>query len=189
MGLRSGDDLLDRMVLAVQRVRERLRLTAATLEREGIPYAVADDFAVAAWVATIDTSAVRNSPDIDVLLRRSDLDRATDVLTKAGIDVFLDRPNTNVRHAVRLVVAGEKVRPEHDSTAPDVAESERPAGADAHVVALEPLVRMKLDSSRTRDRVHLRDMLDVGLIDATWVPRLGQVLGARLQQLIDTPEG
>ena len=37
-----------------------------------------------------------------------------------------------------------------------------------HVVDLEPLVRMKLTSYRLKDRVHLLDMINVGLIDASW---------------------
>ncbi|MEX0724957.1 MAG: hypothetical protein WEB58_02435 [Planctomycetaceae bacterium] len=36
---------------------------------------------------------------------------------------------------------------------------------------------------------HLRDMLDVGLIDQSWVSRLPIELQPRLQQLIDTPYG
>jgi len=35
------------------------------------------------------------------------------------------------------------------------------------VLSLEALVRMKLTSYRDKDRMHLRDMLDVGLIDHT----------------------
>ncbi len=48
---------------------------------------------------------------------------------------------------------------------------------------------MKLTSFRRKDQVHLLDMLEVGLIDASWTGRLGAELGGRLQQLIDTPEG
>jgi hypothetical protein len=35
----------------------------------------------------------------------------------------------------------------------------------------------------------LRDLLEVGLMDATWLERLPPELAARLQTLIDTPEG
>jgi hypothetical protein len=35
---------------------------------------VAGGNAVAAWVATVDPSAVRNTQDVDILLRRADLD-------------------------------------------------------------------------------------------------------------------
>ena len=54
---------------------------------------------------------------------------------------------------------------------------------------LDALVRMKLTSYRDKDRTHLRDMLDVGLIDQSWVGRLPPELAARLQALIDNPEG
>ena len=37
--------------------------------------------------------------------------------------------------------------------------------------------------------VHLLDMLDVGLIDASWRDRLPPELAERLQALIDNPEG
>lgn len=57
------------------------------------------------------------------------------------------------------------------------------------VLSLEALVRIKLTAFRDKDRTHLRDMLDVGLIDAGWVARFPPELGQRLQLLIDTPEG
>jgi hypothetical protein len=47
---------------------------------------------------------------------------------------------------------------------------------------------MKLTGFSTKDRVHLRDMLEVGLIDPSWVNRLRPEPGARLQMLIDTPD-
>ncbi len=103
----------------------------------------------------------------------------------AGMELFLDGPDAKARDAVHVVMAGEKVRPEYAAAAPDVSESSRPGGFS--VVALEALVRMKLTSFRDKDRTHLRDMLEIGLIDAGWVERFGAELGARLQQLIDTP--
>jgi hypothetical protein len=36
-----------------------------------------------------------------------------------------------------------------------------------HVLSLDSLVRMKLNSYRRTDRVHLLDLLNVGLIDCT----------------------
>ena len=57
------------------------------------------------------------------------------------------------------------------------------------VVTLDALVRMKLTSFRRKDQVHLLDMIAVGLIDATWTSRLIPDLAARLQQLLDDPDG
>jgi hypothetical protein len=186
--------LLDRMVLAVERVRDRLARATKALDAAGIPYAVAGGNAVAVWVATIDAAAVRNTQDVDVLLRRADLEAAARVLEAAGfirrhvagIEMFLDGPNAKARDAVHIVIAGEKVRPEYETAAPDVTESEQPS--TFRVLSLDALVRMKLTSFRDKDRTHLRDMLEVGLIDQSWVQRLGPALGPRLQQLIDTPE-
>jgi len=188
--------LLDRMVLAVERVRDRLARAAAALEAANVPYAIAGGNAVAAWVATIDTAAVRNTQDVDILLNRTDLHAAAAALAKAGflhrhvagMDVFLDGPDAKIRDAVHIVIAGEKVRPEYAVPTPSLTESEKPAGSPVRVIALEALVRMKLTSFRDKDRAHLRDMLEVGLIEAAWTTRFPPELAARLQQLLDTPE-
>jgi hypothetical protein len=189
-------EILERMVLAVERVRDRLLRATAALEAAGIPYAVAGGNAVAAWVASVEPAAVRNTQDVDILLRRSDLEAAEKALATAGfvrrhvagIDVFLDGPHAKVRDAVHVVPAGEKVRPEYHAPAPSVDEFDKP-DPRFRVIALESLVRMKLTSFRDKDRTHLRDMLEIGLIDATWVGRFPSELGTRLQSIIDTPDG
>jgi hypothetical protein len=183
------------MVMAVERVRQRLLRAVAALESAGVLYAVAGGNAVAAWVATVDPSAVRNTQDVDLLLRRSDLDAARRALEAAGfvyrhvsgIDMFLDGPDARARDAVHIVFAAEKVRAEYATAAPDVTESETPDRF--RVISLESLVRMKLTSFRDKDRTHVRDMLEVGLVDQAWVGRFSPELAARLQQLIDTPGG
>ncbi|HET6880847.1 MAG TPA: hypothetical protein VFI31_11870 [Pirellulales bacterium] len=189
-----GKVSLDRMVRAVEKVRDRLLRAAHALESAGVPYAVVGGNAVAAWVSRIDEAAVRNTQDVDILLRRADLDRAIAAMSAAGfiyrhvksIDMFLDGPEAKARDAVHVVFAGEKVLPDNLLPAPDVCDSE--AGDRFRLIALHALVRMKLTSFRDKDRTHLRDMLDVGLIDATWVPKLPSELAARLQKLIDNPE-
>ena len=70
---------------------------------------------------------------------------------------------------------------------PDAAESV--SFKSYRVLSLEALVRMKLTSNRDKDRTHVRDMLSVGLIDASWPARFPPELAARLQHLIDTPDG
>ena len=191
----ADQSILDRMVTAVERVRDRLRRSTAALESAGVPYAVVGGNAVAAWVATVDPAAVRNTQDVDILLRRADLDAATAALALAGfvycqvagVDMFLDGPAAGPRDAVHVIIANEKVRPTSAAAAPDVTEADRPDVFQ--VIALEALLRMKLTANRRKDQVHVTDMLDVGLIDASWVGRLPPELAARLQQLIDTPDG
>jgi len=190
-----GEISWERMVRAVEKVRERLLRAAHALEQAGIPYAVIGGNAVASWVSRVDEAAVRNTQDVDLLLRRADLDAAEAALTPAGfirrhaasIDMFLDGPAAKARDAIHVVFAGEKVRPEYLSSAPDVTEAEVSGGI--RVLNLEALVRMKLTSFRDKDRAQLRDLLEVGLVDKSWVNRFVPALGARLQSLIDTPEG
>ena len=87
---------------------------------------------------------------------------------------------------MRAVFAAEKVQPEYLLPAPDVSEGE--PTASFRILSLEALVRMKLTSFRDKDRVHLRDLLDVDLIDAGWCERFPAELAARLQLLVDNPE-
>ena len=167
----------------------------AVLEAARVPYAVAGDNAIALWVSRVDESAVRNTQDVDILIRRADFDAARRTLEAggfiyrhmAGIDVFLDGPQAKARDAVHIVFANEKVRPEEPLPNPDVAESE-PA-EHFRVIALEALVRIKLTAFRDKDRTHLRDLIEVGLIDNAWPGRLPPPLAARLQSLLDTPGG
>jgi hypothetical protein len=183
------------MYRPVDNVRTRLLRATAALEQAGVPYAVVGGNAVADWVTRVDAAAVRFTQDVDLLLRRADLDAAAAALAPAGfvrrhvagIDLFLDGPNAKARDAVHVVFAGEKVRPEYAVPAPDVSESD--VSNEFRVLSLAALVRMKLTSFRDKDRTHVRDMLGVGLIDATWCQRFPPELAARLQHLVDTPEG
>ena len=193
--VRLGEVSWPRMIRAVEKVRERLLRATAALEKAGVPYAVAGGNAVAAWVSRVDEAAVRNTQDVDLLLRRRDLDAAETALATAGfvrrhdsgMNMFLDGPQAKPRDAVHVVFAGEKVRPEHLFPAPDVSEAE-PADS-FRILGIEALVRMKLTSFRDKDRTHLRDLLEVGIVDAQWCSRLPADLAVRLQQLLDTPHG
>ena len=89
--------------------------------------------------------------------------------------------------AVRVLFAGEKARADQSEPNADPDESEETG--EYRVISLEALVRMKLSAFRDKDRVHLRDLVSVGLIDATWTGRFSPQLASRLQQILDTPEG
>jgi hypothetical protein len=190
-----GLESWERTMRAADKVRDRLMRATAALEKAGIPYAVIGGNAVAAWVGRVDEAAVRFTRDVDLLLDRADLGAAKATLEaagfvyrhSAGIDMFLDGPGAKARDAVHIIFAGEKVRPADIVQAPEVTESE--PTTSFRVVTLAALVRMKLTSFRDKDRTHVRDMLDVGLIDASWKDRLPPELAARLQQLLDTPGG
>lgn len=184
-----------RMINAVEAVKERACRAAAALERAGIPYAVAGGNAVAAWVARVDEDAVRNTNDVDILVRRSDFDAIKQALEGVGFEyhfvngvhVFIDGPDGKPSRGVHLLFANEKVKDSYPLPTADVTETV-PAN-NYLVVSLDALVVMKLNSYRDKDRMHLRDLLDIGLIDQSWCSRLIPEHAARLQQIIDTPDG
>jgi hypothetical protein len=190
-----GPFSLDRMVRAVERVRERLLRATSALERAGLPYALIGGNAVAAWVARVDESAVRNTQDVDLLIRRADLNAVKTALETAGfhyrhasgIDMFLDGLNAKARDAVHVVFAGEKARANELLANPDVTECE--SAGPYKILNLRALVQIKLTAFRDKDRTHLRDLLEIGLIDGSWGQYYPAELAERLQQLVDTPGG
>src|SRR5882724_8728955 len=161
----------ERALLAAEKVKERLLRSTAALQKAGVAYAVVGGNAVAEWVGRVDEDAVRNTRDVDILIRRADLEAAKAALAPAGfvycqsfgVDMFLDGPNGRPTSAVHLLFAGEPVRVNDPAITPDVTESEKTP--ELRVVTLQALVRMKLTSFRLKDRVHLLDLLGVGLID------------------------
>lgn len=190
-----GPFSLERVVNAVEKVRQRLLRAAAALNASGVAYAVAGGNAVALWVSRVDEAAVRNTQDVDILIRRQDLSAAKAALEAAGfayrhvagVDVFLDGPDAKPRDAVHVVFANEKVRPGEPMANPDVTECAR---TDLFcVLSLEALVRIKLTAFRDKDRTHLRDLIEVGLVGEDWLTKLPGILGERLRSLLDNPQG
>lgn len=183
------------MVNAVERVRQRLLLASGALHAAGVRYAVIGGNAVAAWVATIDEAAVRNTQDVNLLIRRTDFPAAKAALESAGfthrkatgLDLFLDSPTASPRNAVHLVFAEEVVKPGEPAANPRVEESTDLG--EFRVLNLDALVRIKLTAFRDKDRTHLRDLIGVGLVDQSWLTRLPPILAERLQHILDTPDG
>jgi len=193
--VRFGFDVLDRVEQAVAMVKERLKRAVTALETAGIPHAVAGGNAVAAWVSRIDPAAVRTTVDVDILIDRADLDRATAALEAVGfvhsftfgIHIFVDGPQGKAREVIHILFAGEPVKPADPAAAPDLSATDVHEGY--RIVDLDRLIVMKLTAFRLKDRVHLLDMIDVGLIDAQTVARLPEVLQPRLEELLANPEG
>ena len=189
-----------RMDDAVAKVKKRLLHAASCLRSAGVPYAVVGGNAVAAWVSRVDEAAVRNTRDVDILLRREDLPRAIAAMSAAGychrkiaslgggtMDVFLDGPDAKVRDAVHVLFAGETVKP--GSAAPNALIEEAEEVGDFRLISLPALVRMKLAAWRDKDRMHLRDLADVGLLDPAFTAGLTPLLAERLEFILANPEG
>ncbi|HWB19847.1 MAG TPA: hypothetical protein VG711_06075 [Phycisphaerales bacterium] len=195
MNDRDSNALLQRMVDAVELVRKRLVSAASALQAAHVEYAIIGGNAVAAWVATVDRAAVRNTQDVDVLIRRTDFEKAKSALESAGfvyrraagLDLFLDSPTASPRDAVHLVFAGELVKPGEPASNPDISHT-TDMGA-FRVLNLRELVQIKLTAFRDKDRTHLRDLISVGLIDSTWPMQYSKQLADRLQSILQNPDG
>lgn len=177
--------------MALDDVTDRLRRITGALGAASVEHALVGGQAVALWVATKDPAAVRTTKDVDILIRRRDLARARaaalsvemDYFEVLGVGMLLDRRDPNPRHAVHLVWANEKVRPEHEHPAPPV-ERRQTLAPGLHAVDLPALVLMKLTANRDQDRVHLRDLIDVGLVGRELLADLPADLSPRLEALL-----
>ncbi len=186
----------ERIIRAVEKVRERLQSAVTALESGGVPYAVIGGNAVANWVSRVDEEAVRNTRDVDLLIRRDDLPAAIRAMEAAGWEyatvtsehLFVERPNGKPSAGVHLIFANEKVRATDVIETPDVDDSEL-AITGYRIISLEGLVRMKLVAFRKKDQVHLQDLARLNLIDATWPDRFPPVLADRLREILADPDG
>ncbi len=194
MAVVLGKFSLGRVASAVEKVQARLLKATGALARSNFLYAVVGGNAVAAWVARVDGSTVRNTRDVDILLRRADLEHARIALEAdgfvyrhiAGKELFLDSPGAQAREAMHLIFAGERVREEELLPNPDVSDSEE--ADNFTILSLQALVQIKLTAFRDKGRMHLRDLIDVGLVDSNMIHRYPAQLSERLQSLLDNPE-
>jgi hypothetical protein len=190
-----GEALWDRMERAVEKVNDRLRKTVEILEGSGIPYAVVGGHAVRAWVAQADEAAVRTTRDVDILVNEVDLPALKAAMARGGfyfretasVPMFVEHPDGSAKDAVHVVLTGEMIRLNDFEANPDLSSITR--AGDFQTLSFESLVRMKLNSFRDKDRVHIRDMISVGLIDDSWPGKFPLPLAERLQSLLDDPEG
>jgi hypothetical protein len=189
----TGDELWARMERAVEKVNERLRKTVGILERAQVPYAVIGGHAVRAWVAQVDEAALRTTQDVDIMVRPRDLPALIAAMTAAGfyhrntsgLDMFVEHPDASARDAVRVLLVGNVERDGEPN--PDIEPAVR--ADDFNTIALEGLVRMKLNAFRRKDQVHLLDMISLGMIDPSWPNRFPEPLRSRLEELLNDPDG
>src|ERR1051325_6905647 len=185
---------LERIQRAVDKIHDRLIRATSALERAGIPYAVVGGNAVIAWISRVAPELVRFTRDVDLLLRRDDLDEAVAALGREGfvyrhvrgLDIFRDGAESRVRDSIHVMFAGERMTGEDIVPNPGIEESEQ---ADEYrVLNLEALVRTKLVADREKDHLHLQDMFEAGLIDESWVNRYPPELADRLRKVLETAD-
>lgn len=171
----------------VQQLFDVVTRLVQVLDRATIEYRVVGGIAVFLHVHDVDPLAARATRDVDIAVRRADLEPIVEAVRPlglvyrhvAGVDMLVDAREPKARSAIHLVFVGEKVRPDYLEPVPGFS----PAVRTAEGVLLAPiadLVRMKLTSFRLRDRVHLKDMDSAGLITPDVEPQLTSALRERL---------
>jgi hypothetical protein len=177
---------------SIESVRRRLLTAASSLEKARVPCAVIGGNAVAAWVSRVDEAAVRNTRNVDLLIRREDLPLAITAMEQAGyhhrriaslgkggtMDVFIEGPDGKVRDAIHILFANEKVGPNTLEPSASVEESEN----------VGEFRLISLAAWRDKDRMHLRDLHSVGLLGPENLETVPPSLRDRLAYLLDNPE-
>jgi hypothetical protein len=154
----------------------------------GIEYRVVGGLAAYLCVEGIEPDAGRLTKDIDIVVRREDLERIAKAVEPfgfqlrnvAGVDMLVQARDPSAPRAVHLVFAGDKVREESSEAAPELGVARPMRGMP--LIPLADLVRMKLTSFRARDEAHLKDLDDAGLITADAEASLSPILRERLAQ-------
>ena len=107
--------VIERMGYTMSCILDRAQRFCAALDSAGVPYAVCGGMSVMAWISSRNPDFVRTTKDVDVLMRREDLPRASMALATAGftlvdvrgVTMFLDGPDGTPKTAVHVVLADE----------------------------------------------------------------------------------
>jgi hypothetical protein len=174
----------------VEQLFEVMKRVHNALTNAGIDYRIVGGMGVFFQVSERDPIAGRLTKDVDIAIRREDLERIASAVQEfgfkyrhaAGVDMLVDATQPKVRSAVHFVFTREKVRPEYLEPVPDFS---RPTVTQEGLLlaSVADLLKMKLTSLRLKDKVHIIDMDGVGLITPEIENALPETLRLRLQQV------
>jgi hypothetical protein len=173
----------------VQRLFELAGLVEKIFASAGVEYRIAGGLAAYLYVEQAEPDAGRLTKDIDIAVRRQDLEKIAKAAEPfgleyrhvAGVDMLVQADQPSARRAVHFVFAGEKVRPEYSDAVPELGSPQLMRGL--RVMPLADLVRMKLTSFRLVDATHVKDLDRAGLITQEIESSLPPALRERLAQV------
>jgi hypothetical protein len=154
-----------------------------------LDYRVVGGLAAFLYVEEAEPYAGRSTNDIDIVVRRKELDKIAKAVEPfglqyrhvAGVDMLVQKSHPSARRGVHLIFTGEKVRQEYVEPVPEIGASRTIQGV--RLVPLVDLIRMKLTSFRLKDQTHLKDLDEVGVITPEIEASLSQVLLERMAQV------
>ena len=171
----------------VEQLFDLAKLVDEIFSSAGIDYCIVGGLAVYLYVEEVEPDAGRLTKDIDITVRREDLERIAEAARPfgmelrhaAGVDMLVRLDQPSARRAVHLLFSGEKVRPDYVSDAQTcIRRTQRLPRLQ--LIPLPDLVRMKLTSFRAKDEAHIKDLDEAGLltpeIEASLPPELAERL-------------
>ena len=186
--------MFERMFEAQRILRDRQAAIVELLRKREISFALFASNATFVWIESVDESAVRLYRNIDFIIQRGDSGLVSSTLKEIDLTaeiqedhiLFLNNHAQSVRYSDRAFFASERLF-KYNATIPSL-------GAvvvihDVPVISLSELVKFQLERYKLDDKVDLRDLMDVGLVDQSWTSKLPPELAGRLQTILDTPEG
>jgi hypothetical protein len=170
----------------VKQIFDLAEILDKAFSQAGIEYRVVGGLATYLYVEQQDPDAGRLTRDIDIAVRREDLERIGRAMEPygleyrhiTGIDMLVQSDSPSARRAVHLVFVGEKVRQEYPEAVPALGASQSVRGVC--LMPLPDLIRMKLTSFRSKDETHIKDLDEAGLITPEIEANLSPVLRERL---------
>jgi hypothetical protein len=173
----------------VERLFELAAQLETALSSAAIEYRIVGGLATYLYVEEVAPDAGRLTRDIDVTVRRQDLERIAQAVGPfglvyrhvAGLDMIVDARQPSASRGVHLVFAGEKVRLDYPEAVPQMGPYQVVRGL--RLIPLPDLVRMKLTSFRAKDEAHLKDLDEAGLISAEVEGGLSPILRNRLARM------
>jgi hypothetical protein len=147
----------------------------------GLDYRVVGGLAAYLYVEEREPDAGRLTKDIDIVVRREDLQAIAKAVEPfglqyhhaAGVNMLVQAGSPSTRRAVHLIFEGEN--------APQLGPYRSIKGY--RLIPLIDLVRMKLTSFRIKDEMHLKDLDEIGLITPEMEAELIPIHRQRLAQV------
>ena len=145
----------------------------------GLEYWIAGGLAVYLYVEEVEPDAGRLTKDIDIVVRRADLEKIAKAAAAfglqhchvAGVDMLVRPDQPSGRRAVHL----------YPEATPELGPYRRIR--ELRLIPLADLIHMKLTSFRAKDEAHLNDLDEAGLITPEVEAGLSPSLAERLARV------
>ena len=166
-----------------------------TLNLAGIPHEVVGGLAVLIYVEEANPEHTALTSHVDLMVHRSDLERIKEAGAKDGFRFdqganghrLIHGPDEREKYAVRFVFSGEKIGPmQQDSNPPIEPVVKVVHEKEIWVIPIVDLIRMKLNSYRRVDQVHVKTLEAAGLVTGDVENTLTAELAARLKYIRGT---